>query len=220
MSAQSSRSIVNLWLIPIAVALIFVGFLSVWLPNKAAGLAMLGLEIGEWVKFLPEVQAGQTANRTLFYLPPLTLALSVLLWSAGWRGWQVWLLRALAVAAATLALPSVPDILDTGNLGEMGERLRVGGVMAVAAIALGVGIFGRFATSRLAAPILIMIGLIGAILPTYAYFSIRPIIASYLRYTPSVGYGLWLSLLGHLIIIAAGVLLLRQKNDAKAPLSQ
>ena len=56
---MSLREFAKRWLAPIGFALIFVGYLSVWLPNKAAGLAMLGLEIGEWVKFLPEVQFGQ-----------------------------------------------------------------------------------------------------------------------------------------------------------------
>ena len=208
MGTSNKVGVVNQWLIPVAIALIFVGFLSVWMPNKAAGLAMLGLEIGEWVKFLPEVQAGQTPSRTLFYLPPLTLALAVLIWSAGWHGWQVWLLRLLALAAATLALPSVPDILDTGNLGEMGERVRVGSVLLVAIFTLVVWKVRHFPPI-----ILSVLGLIGAIFPSYAYFAIRPVIASYLQHTPGVGYGLWLSLLGHLILIVAGLLLSQQKSE-------
>ena len=47
---------------------IFIGYLTVWLPNELAGLAFLGVEIGEWVKFLPAVQAARDYGLTTIAL--------------------------------------------------------------------------------------------------------------------------------------------------------
>ncbi len=174
---------------------------------------MLGLEIGEWVKFLPQVQAGQTIDRTYFYLPPLTASLAILLWSAGWRGWQAVVVRGVAMIIATLALPAIPDILNRSNPGEMGERIRVGCVLLIGILALYFQFRRRTGFGRKLPYALIILGLVGAIMPTYSYFSFRPIIATYLRFTPGVGYGLWLTLGGHCLLILAGLLLLRQQKE-------
>ena len=53
------------------------GYFMVWLPQPAAGLSFIGLDIGEWIKFLPQVQSGEAGiNRNAFYLPPITLSLT------------------------------------------------------------------------------------------------------------------------------------------------
>ncbi len=211
------NSAINFWLAPIAFALIFVGYLSVWLPNKVAGLAMLGLEIGEWVKFLPGMRWDAVNNpdplvdRNWFYLPPIMLSAALLLWSTRWRssGW-LWLVRLLALAAATLALPAIPDILNHPR-----ESLpRMSWVVACGVVFLLVSVVGdKF--GRIPPILITILGLIGAILPTWAYFAMIPIISDYTRETPGVGYGVWLSLVGHIGLIVLGLFLFRQqKSDA------
>ena len=51
----------NQWVAPIGIALTFVAYFMVWMPNQAAALSILGQELGEWVKFLPEVRTGQVS---------------------------------------------------------------------------------------------------------------------------------------------------------------
>jgi hypothetical protein len=92
------------------VTLVVVSFFAVWLPHEAAGLAFLGLELGEEAKFLPAVRAGLIIpGRSLFYLPPVTAALALLLESVGWnnRRLQTWILRGVAVLVSLLAFPAL-----------------------------------------------------------------------------------------------------------------
>ena len=80
---------------------IFIGYLMVWLPGPSAGLQFLGIEMGEWTKFF-----GLGAKRNWFYLPPLTLALMLLFFTAGWENGrtQTWLFRGVAVAVSLLGV--------------------------------------------------------------------------------------------------------------------
>lgn len=195
------------WSFPVGVALVFVGYFSVWLPNDAVGLAMIGLEIGEWVKFLPETRAGQVAlSRVWFYAPPLTLAALIGLYSAEWEHrWRTWLVRILAALVATLALPAIPDMLDGGT----GDLLRP-------ALVLLVGILVLLA-SRIPYEInfwlSVLLAVVGGVVPLIAYLVYRPIIATYLTYTPEIGVGVWDNLIGHGLLLVA-VLRSRAKRVA------
>jgi len=55
----STRSEASLQiLIKAGFTAILLGYLLVWLPHEAAGLSFIGIELGEWVKFLPQVRSG------------------------------------------------------------------------------------------------------------------------------------------------------------------
>lgn len=78
------------------------------MPGPVAGLQLIGLEMGEWVKFLPQVQAGQiNVSRNLFYLPPILLGLlfgsTVILATR----WPTWVVRGLANPGQLAGIPFV-----------------------------------------------------------------------------------------------------------------
>src|SRR5512134_1265544 len=47
-------------LLPLGAALAFWGYVGPWVDHRVAGLAILGLDLGEYVKFLPQVRDGAT----------------------------------------------------------------------------------------------------------------------------------------------------------------
>ena len=47
---MTSKRSLNLLLLGFTA--VFIGYLSVWLPGPAAGLSFLGVELGEWIKFM------------------------------------------------------------------------------------------------------------------------------------------------------------------------
>lgn len=220
---------------------VFIGYLSVWLPNPAAGLSFLGLEIGEWVKFLPQVRSGEVvASRNLFYLPPITLGLMLVLLTAGWpnRRWQTWGQRLLGLAVALLAFPAIEVIRDEAS---SEWQLRLWLIAMVAAIVvlspflgrpfLGRPFLGRSRMDRwprsVSGLLLVLIGLAGAFLPLWAYLAVRPAVAQVLGMPVGIGAGVWLNVAGHLLVTAvAGVKRERvssrftQKDDAVHRLSR
>ena len=66
------------WLLPAGALCTFVGYVRPWIDHKAAGLAVLGLDLGELVKFLHPVQQGEIRLwREGFYLPLVAVSVSL-----------------------------------------------------------------------------------------------------------------------------------------------
>ena len=114
---------------------VFIGYLTVWLPGPGVGLSFLGIEMGEWFKFL-----GLGGRRDIFYFPPISLSLMLAVWTITWpqNNWQAWAIRALAVLVSLLAFPAIEDI--TGPVREQ-YTLRVILIAMVAIVALLSGIW-------------------------------------------------------------------------------
>ena len=196
--------------------LILLGYLMVWLPHEAAGLSFIGLEIGEWIKFLPQVRSGQlAADRNLFYLPPITLGMMLALWTAGWpnRRWQTWAMRALAAMVAMLALPSVEVVLGEGSDQWLSRLIMVLLVVLVAVLVSLLRRMPRGLGQTISWTAMLILALLGLVLPTVAYLSVRPAVSELLSDGVGAGPGLWLNGIGHLLVaVAAFTYLLEQRG--------
>jgi hypothetical protein len=180
---------------------VLLAYFLPWLPHPAAGLRFIGLEMGEWVKFLPLVQAGQIrAGRDLFYLPPITLGLLLALLTSHWPNnrWQTWAMRGLAVLVSLLAFPAIEAIrLETPD--NYLPRLQLIGLVGLVAL---LSSLGRRLPLRLTWLLLLVTAVIGAILPTWAFLAMRPAIEQVILIQPGIGPGVWLNLAGHLTVTA------------------
>lgn len=195
----------------VGFTLILAGYLMVWLPQPVVGLSLLGLEMGEWVKFLPEVQAGLLPNRNLFYLPPVLLGLMMAIWTVGWPNgrWQTWTMRGMAVLVSFLAFPAVEAIRFEPS-SEWLLRLGMVGLVGVTAV---LSSFLDRLPGMLPPLLLLLFGLLNLVLPTWAYFSMRPVIADLFQTAVGIGPGLLLHILGNvMVVMAGGVLLLRHPD--------
>ena len=64
----------------IGLFLLALGYWGAWLPHPAAGLNILGVDLAEYVKFVPEVTSGQIPiKREVFFYPLLSLAMGLIL---------------------------------------------------------------------------------------------------------------------------------------------
>ena len=194
-----------LWL---GFTLILAGYLMVWLPQPTAGLSLIGLEMGEWIKFLPQVQAGATPDRNLFYLPPILLSIMMILWTAEWptNRWQTWAMRGLAFAVSLLAFPALEAIRDEPS-SQWLLRLVLIGLVAVTAV---LSPLLRRLPNKLLPLLLLILAVLNLALPLWAYTAVRPIIADLLQTDVGIGPGLLLHILGNGLISAAVVLTITQ----------
>ena len=180
---------------------IFIGYLNVWLPGPGAGLSFLGIEMGEWFKFL-----GLGSHRDLFYLPPITLSLMLIVWTNTWsrQGWQAWLMRFTAVLISLLAFPAIGDI--SGPVREQ-YVLRVV-MIAVVVLAAVLSGFWHPTGKRQRLPwiLLALLGLIGAFLPTWIYMIVRPFASQIMGVLIGIGVGVILNGVGHLIVTAVSLI--------------
>ncbi|NOX64162.1 MAG: hypothetical protein GXP42_19835 [Chloroflexi bacterium] len=102
----------------LGLLLLFLGYWRPWLPHPAAGLNILGVDLPEYVKFIPEVRYGQTpVNRLVFFGPLLALAFGLVLLASLQRSSTPWWLRTgLAAAAIPTALAMLPPAWTPGLL--------------------------------------------------------------------------------------------------------
>ena len=177
---------------------IFIAYFLVWLPGPGAGLSLIGVELGEWIKFL-----GVGPQRNWFYAPPIALGLLLALWTALWpnRRWQTWLVRALAVAVALLAFPAIAAITAEPPSEWLLRLALIGGVVAAAGLAALLA--GRGGAGRRAVwPVMAAVAIAGAAGPAWAYLGVRPVVAAALRQPVGIGPGVWLNVLGGALVAA------------------
>ena len=185
-------------LLALGLTAIFVSYFLVWLPGPGVGLSLIGVELGEWIKFL-----GFGPRRDWFYAPPIVLGLLLALWTATWPNRRrTWLARGLAVAVAWLALPSVAAITSEPR-SEWLLRVALIGAVAVVAVAVALPVVQRRRRGVWAA--MAVVALVGAIGPVWHYLAARQVVAAALRQPVGIGPGVWLNALGCLLV--AGVCL-------------
>ncbi len=91
------------WLLLAAGLLTLVGYFGPWIGNPAAGLVVIGLDMGEYVKFLPSVLDGSvTLWREGFYLPLVTVSLAMSLYAFRPELCYGWPARAILVALSII----------------------------------------------------------------------------------------------------------------------
>jgi hypothetical protein len=193
---------------------IFIGYLSVWLRGPGAGLSFLGVEMGEWFKFL-----GLGSRRDLFYLPPITLGLMLAIWTMTWPeretetgfDWRAWTVRALAVLVSLLAFPAVEDI--SGAVREQ-YMLRIVLIGLVIVVALMSGFWHPKGSWRTLPWItMAVLAVLGAALPSWLFMQVRPFLSDILGVPVSAGMGFWLNVLGNTLVIATSVFQLLMVSD-------
>ena len=108
------------FLLPIGGLLTLIGYFGPWVDHPVAGLVIMGLDLGEYVKFLEPVRSGAvTIWRAGFYLPLLAVSLifSLHAFDAQLRyGWPMRaVLLGIAIVAALNMLPPAwtPHVLRT-----------------------------------------------------------------------------------------------------------
>jgi hypothetical protein len=184
-------------LLPVGFTAVFTAYFLVWLPGPAAGLQFIGVEIGEWIKFL-----GVGLGRNWFYVPPITLGLMLALVPLTWppRRWQNWAARGLGVAVSLLAFPAV-EAIRFEAASEWRPRLLLIGAVALVAVLTGLA-------ERWTLPgwlpwlFLAVLGVVGAVFPFWFYGQVRPLVSQAVGLPVGIGPGVWLNGVGHLLVTA------------------
>lgn len=182
----------------IGLTAIFIGYLTVWLPGPAAGLRFIGVEIGEWIKFL-----GVGRSRDLFYLPPISLGLMLSLIASTWPGrrWQNQAMRILGVGVSLLAFPAIEAIrFETSS--EWLLRVQLISLVLLVSVVTGIVDLKQIdhRLHGLSNYLLVIMGVAGALLPAWIYLQVRPIVSQAIGLPIGIGPGVWLNGLGHLLV--------------------
>ena len=183
------------------LVLLALGYWGAWLPHPAAGLNILGIDLPEYVKFVPAVQTGQISlDRLIFFAPLLALALGLILVGTLRRpDLPAWLrvpvvLLAIPTALAMLPPAWTPPLLRTPEF--RAQTLWIGMIVVLAALS---PLLRRFLPDAVR----------GIVFVALALF-VFPALAAYLRLLPALEtlYGTAVKTGAAFYLVAAGAVCL------------
>jgi hypothetical protein len=191
------------WLFLGAGLLILAGYLGPWVPHVVAGLVVTGLDLGEYVKFLPVVRSGEVILwRESFYLPLVVVSLAFSCtafypsFSQGWSA-RIVLLMVATVAALNLLPPAwSPAVLRTPEFRPQVLTLVV--CLGAVAISPFLALLPRWLT----ATGLIVLSLAALWWPVRHFLRILPAISALYGQPLVPGWGFYLTTIGLLLMIA------------------
>jgi hypothetical protein len=200
-------------LLPLGLLLTLVGYFGPWVDHRAAGLVITGLDLGEYVKFLPAVRDGSIHLwRPGFYAPLLLVGLTAALHAYRPGHGNPWPQRILLLALTLVAaLNLVPPAWTPARLLEPEFRVQTSTLVGLL-IALAGSPLLALLPARLSAALITAAGVAALALPIPAFLAVLPAISdlyapdggSSLRAPLSPGWGLWLMAVAiSLTIVAA-----------------
>jgi len=192
------------WLIPLGGLLALIGYFGPWVNHRAAGLVVTGLDLGEYVKFLPAVRGGQLMLwREGFYLPLVAVSLTFSMHAFRKPLRYPWPIRALLLALAMVAALNLLPPAWTPALLTTPEFQMQTAALVICLLAAGFSPFLALMPQPL--PKIIVIGLsIGALwFPISGFLRVLPLISALYNHPLQPGWGMFGLGLGLIILIGA-----------------
>jgi hypothetical protein len=196
------------WILPIGWCLAAMGFLGPWVSHPTAALALTGVDMAEFVKFLPGVLDGSLKlTRQWFYLPPFAITVSIALLIGSHSLHYSKLLRVLGLLLAVpVSLQLLPPAWSPVSL--MTAEFRVQTIaLGLSWLLLASSWLLRRLPSWLLGSLSAALALIALVLPVWQFLIARPAINEVYGTPPGTGWGVFLCLTGVAITAAASTLL-------------
>ena len=196
------------WLLPLGIVAALVGYLGPWVDHPVAGLAILGLDLGEYVKFLTAVRSGAVSLwREGYYLPLVAVSLTCSLSAFRREFGYHWTLRAfllgIAVVAALNLLPPAwtPQRMLTPEFQQ--QTLALGACLLAMLFSPFLALLPRWLT----AATIVLLCVAALVIPAWQFAQVLPGIAGLYSQPLTPGWGLYLMAIGLLTVIVAAVLM-------------
>jgi hypothetical protein len=191
------------WLLPISWALAAVGYFGPWIAHPTAALTITGVDMAEFVKFVPGVAEGSlSVFRELFYLPPVAVVVSVAILIGSWQLGYPWPFQALVLGLAIpLSLQVLPPAWSPGTLLTAEFRLQTSALGLCWLLLASFWLLARLPMA-LRNGMSAIAGLGAVTLPVWQFISLKPAVDAVYGSPVSFGWGLF-TCLGGLTLMAA-----------------
>jgi hypothetical protein len=194
----------NRWLLSIALLLTLGGYFGPWVNHPVAGLVITGLDLGEYVKFLPVVRDGTVVLwRPGFYAPLVAASAAALL--AAYRddfGYRVWVRYPLLAIALIAAFNLVPPAWTPTRLLEPEFRWQTTSLILLLA-SIAVSPFLALPPRPIAATVVTTLAVVAIIAPLHGFFQILPAVSELYRQPLNAAWGPWCMTIGLILLAVA-----------------
>ncbi|MCJ7737492.1 MAG: hypothetical protein MUQ10_09300 [Anaerolineae bacterium] len=186
----------------LGLLLIIVGAFGAWVPHETSALTVTGIELIEYSKFFPQVQSGAIPIiRELFSFPVLTGAVTIAVlahWNTQKIHWRV-LLTGLALVMALTAVPPYQFLRDPEYRRQL--ILSLSGILLILLTPLV-----RAVPNRIRGAIVALLTLIGAALPTWQFYQLRPLVVELYDAPVAPGWGMVAFSAGSVLLFGSSLL--------------
>lgn len=199
------------WVLVGGAFLTLAGYFSPWVNHPVAGLVILGLDMGEYVKFLPPVRNGEVFIwREGFYLPLVAVSLSLSLYCFERQLDYPWWARGILLAVAGVtALNLLPPAWTPARLLTREFHMQTGALL-ICLVAIGFSplwaVMPRLPTALIACPLC----LAAFWFPVRDFLLVMPSIAELYNQPIRVSWGMMLMEGGLLLLGITIVAFLRE----------
>ncbi|MGD2207710.1 MAG: hypothetical protein PVH17_13125 [Anaerolineae bacterium] len=196
-------------LLPLGWALAAVGYYGPWIAHKTAALTLSGVDMGEFVKFLPGALDGTLGlTRWLFYLPPAAIVVGVALLIGSQRLGFSWMLRLPVLALSIpVSLQLLPPAWSPVSLMTAEFRLQTIVLGVCWLLLAGFWLVGKL-PPWLSGTASAALALAAGTLSAWQFLLVKPAIDDVYNTPPPVGWGFPLCLVGLAMMTLAGVILM------------
>jgi len=201
------------YLLAVAWVTAAAGYLGPWVQQPAAGLALSGVDLGEFVKFLPGVRNGSLVlTRQMLYAPAVAVAIGIALlagarvlrWGRGARA--VMLLLALLVSGQLLPPAWSPAALLTAEF--RGQTI----ALVLCWVLLAGCPVWRALPLRVAAFLAALVSAAAAGLSAWQFMLTKPSIDGVYHAAVPIGWGFVLCMVGLIAVTAVCAMLACQRQ--------
>jgi hypothetical protein len=188
-------------LLPMGWLLTAIGYYGPWVLHKTAALTLSGVDMGEFVKFLPGVVDGSLAViRQFFYLPPFATVASVALLVGAQRLRYPRFVRALALALSLpVSLQLLPPAWSPASLVTPEFRLQTLALGLSWLLLAAFWLLGRL-PAWLSGMLSAALSLVAALVGTWQFLLVKPAIDQVYRSAPDIGWGFFACISGLLLM--------------------
>lgn len=180
-----------------------IGLYGPWIDHPTAALTLSGVDMGEFVKFLPDL----IVIRRLFYLPPFAIVVSVALLIGSRRLGYPRLLQVLGLILAVLvSLQLLPPAWSPSSLLTAEFRVQTIALGICWLLLAGFWLLGRL-RAWVAGSLSAVLSLAALVLPTWQLWAAMPAINRVYGTAPMVGWGFPLCMIGLSIVVLGSVLI-------------
>jgi hypothetical protein len=204
-------------LLPLGWVLASVGYYGPWVAHQTAALTISGVDMGEFVKFLPGVLDGSLQIvRQFFYLPPFAVVMSIALLVGLRRLRFAWPLQVLfLLLAVPVSLQLLPPAWSPSSLMSPEFRLQTVALAFCWLLLAGFWLLGRL-PAWFNGSLSGVLAVAAAGLAAWQFFVVKGAIDDVYGAPPPVGWGFYLCLAGLAILaIACGLLVWRTRVGSR-----
>jgi hypothetical protein len=195
-------------LFPAAWLLAAAGYFGPWIAHKTAALTLSGIDMGEFVKFLPQAQSlGGPLLREAFYTPPVAVVAIIALVARHHRlGYSRLLHLAFVLFAVPVSLQLLPPAWSPASLTSPEFRLQLAALLACWGLLLASWLLPRL-PSWLTGSVAIGLALGALSLSSWQLFLVRPSIGTVYGARAAIGWGYPVSAAGLALMVVASLLM-------------